>query len=99
MVLFLHDSIPYVINKRLDEIIAHSEDEGWDGEYPCIAFVLKDDRSKSAFLYKTAQKLDNMGMDGDDLMILTTTIEAAASDHKGVWSSVFALHKSRGLLE
>jgi hypothetical protein len=99
MVVLVHDSLPYIINKRLDEIIAHSEDEGWDGEYPRIAFVLKDARSKNAFLYKTAHKLDNLGMDEDDLIILATTIEAAAGGQESIWSSVFAPQVHRGLFE
>jgi DNA-binding MarR family transcriptional regulator len=99
MVVFAHDILPYVINKRLDEIVAHSEDEGWDGEYPRIAFVLKDTKSKNAFLYKTAQKLDSLGMDEDDLMILATTIEAAASDQESIWASVFVPQVHRGLFE
>jgi len=99
MVVLAHDSLPYIINKRLDEIITHSEDEGWDGEYPRIAFVLKDPRSKNAFLYKTAQKLDNLGMDEDDLIILATTIEAAASGQERIWSSVFVPRVHKGLFE
>lgn len=90
MIIFGHDISPFIINKRLDEIIAHSEDEGWDGAYPRIAFVLKDTKSKHAFLYKTAQKLDNLGMDEEDLVILATTREAAASGQEDIWVSVFA---------
>ena len=99
IIVFVHDSAPYLIKKRLDEIITHSEDEGWDGEYPRIAFVLKDSSTKHAFLYRTAQKLDNLGMDEDDLMILATTIDAAASGHRDAWSSVFAPRKNIWLLE
>ncbi len=99
MIIFVHDIIPYIINKRLDEIIKHSEDEGWDDEYPRIAFVLKDSRSKNAFLYKTAKKLDNLGMDEEDLVIVAATIEAAAGGHKNPWSSIFAPHKPIDLFE
>lgn len=96
--VFTHDVAPYITNKRFDEIIAHSEDEGWNDEYPRIVFVLKDLKSKNGFLYKSAQKLDSLGMDEDDLTVLATTIEDAASGQKAVWSNVFAPQKSVNLL-
>lgn len=99
MIVFAHDTAPYLINKRLDEIIAHSEDEGWDGEYPRIAFVLKDSSAKYAFLYKTAQKLDKLGMDEDDLAIFATTIEVVINGLGDAWSSVFDPKMNTGMFE
>jgi predicted transcriptional regulator len=99
MVIFAHDIAPALINKKLDEIITHSEDEGWDGTYPRIAFVLKDDRSKQAFLYKTAEKLEGMGIDEEELTIIAASINAIRDCNNMPWASVYGPKDPISLLE
>ncbi len=89
IIVFAHDCQPYIVKRRLDEILTHSEDEGWDGDYPCIAFVLRDANAKNSFLYKTRKVLENMGIDEEDLTLFATTIKAAAGDENYVWFSAF----------
>lgn len=93
MIYFMHDSAPFITRKRLDEIVTHCEDGGWHGEYPQIAFVLKDAKSKFAFLYSTAKRLEGLGMDESEVRVVATTIEAAASGSYDIWSSVSAPHR------
>ncbi len=76
IVVIIDDKPLYIIRKRLDEIITHSEDEGWAGEYPRICFVLRDDNAKNSFLYTTRKKLENMGFDEEELKISACTISA-----------------------
>lgn len=90
IVVVANDSPPYIIHKRLDEIITHSEDEGWDdGDYPVIAFVLKDTAAKNSFLFKTNKKLEGMGMDEDEITILATSLEALLSSKRTIWHNAF----------
>ncbi len=98
MIVFVQGSQPYVIKKRLDEIITHNEDEGWDGSYPRIAFVLKDESSKNSFLYKTKRLLDNMGFDETELTVLASTIKAVAGGQNDIWSNALFPKKLSPLL-
>jgi hypothetical protein len=88
MVVLVDDKTPYIIRKRLDEIITHSEDEGWDdGEYPRICFVLKDGNTKNSFLYTTNKKLESMGFDEDEVQIIATSLKAIKDGAPKYWSN------------
>jgi Fe2+ or Zn2+ uptake regulation protein len=94
IIVFAHDSQPYITNKKLDEIITHYEDEEWDGDYPVIAFVLKDDATKNTFLYKVNKKLDNMGMDDDEITILAASLSGLMGTQSNIWGNAFNPRKS-----
>lgn len=88
VVVLVDDKQPYIIRKRLDEIITHSEDEGWDGDsYPTICFVLRDNATMHSFLYTTLKKLDSMGMDEDELPIRATSLTVFKEPASHAWSS------------
>lgn len=90
IVLVLDDKPKYIIKKRLDEIITHFEDEGWeDGEYPRICFILKHGADKNSFLYSTHKKLEGMGMDEDEITILVTHLKALKEGDDRIWSNAF----------
>lgn len=90
IIVLLDDKPPYIIRKRLDEIITHSEDEGWDNEtYPHICFILKDDYSKNSFLYGANKKLESMGMDEDEITILATSLKAISTPSQRIWANAF----------
>ena len=80
----------YIINKHIDEVISHSEDEGWHGDYPSIALIVKDARTQNSILFKTQKKLNGMGMDEDELTILVTSINKLLSGNTRIWSNVFS---------
>lgn len=88
-IIIVPDKLPYFVNKRLDEYIEHSEEEGWEGSYPTIAFVVRDNKSKMGFLFKTNKKLEGMGMDEKELSILATGIDQLMSSKSKVWGSAF----------
>ncbi len=83
------DKLPYFVNKRRDEYLEHSEDEGWNEKYPVIVFVLKDTRAKLGFLYKAHEKLEDMGFEQSDISIVATDIKQLLSDGKPGWSSAY----------
>lgn len=88
VVVLVDDKQPYIIRKRLDEIITHSEDEGWDGDsYPSICFILRDNATKYSFLYTTSKKLDGMGMDEDELPIRAASLTVFKEPASHAWSS------------
>lgn len=89
IVVLVDDKVPYIIRKRLDEIITHSEDEEWDGDYPYVCFVLRDTAAKFSFLYTTNKKLDSMGMDEDELPILAASLASFDKPASQVWSTPF----------
>lgn len=88
IIVVAHDIPAYIARKRYAEIITHSEDEGWDGEYPRIAFVLKTERDKKTFMFTSREKLDNMGMAEDEIFVLATTLEAVLSGDESIWFNV-----------
>lgn len=99
-IVVLVDQKPhYIIRKRLEEIITHSEDEGWDGDYPRICFVLKDGNAKNSFLYTTRKKLESMGFDEDEMYILATSLQAIKEEPRLMWSNVLNPKKYIGLFE
>lgn len=97
----------YIINKRIDEIISHSEDEGWDGDYPTIALIVKDSRTQNSILFKTNKKLEIMGMEEDELTVLVTSLDklrtGGISDNNSnhnpaMWGNAFSPLKLVSLL-
>ena len=99
IVLVALDQPAYIIRKRLDEIISHSEDEGWDGDYPTICIVVKNKHAKDSLLYTTAKKLESMGMDDEDLRILIISYESFSNYTGKEWASVFQPNKPTSLFE
>lgn len=100
MIVITNDKPLYIVRKRLNEIIQHSEDEGWeDGDYPRICFVLKHGNDKNSFLYTTRKKLEDMGMDEDEICVLATHLKALDGDSDRIWSNVFKPKSFIGLFE
>lgn len=100
VVVVSDDKPPYIIRKRLDEIITHSEDEGWPNDsYPHICFVLKDTSTKNSLLYATHKRLESMGMDEDELHILATSLKQLTGDFERIWSNAFYPTKQIALFE
>jgi predicted transcriptional regulator len=87
IIVLVDEKPPYIIRKRLEEIITHSEDEGWDGDYPRICFVLKDGNAKNSFLYTTRKKLESMGFDEEEIYILATSLKAVKEESRVMWSN------------
>ena len=87
IVIIADDKPQYIVRKRLDEILTHSEDEGWDGEYPKVCFILKDNAAKYSFLYTTNKKLESMGLDEDELVVLAASLSAFATPTSNPWAS------------
>lgn len=99
-IVVLVDEKPlYITRKRLDEIITHSEDEGWDGDYPRICFVLKDGGQKNGFLYTTNKKLESMGMDEGELYILATSLKTVRDGASNIWANALSPKKFISLFE
>lgn len=99
VIIYIMTSKPnFIINKRIDEIITHSEDEGWDGDYPIIAVVVKDSLTQKNILYKTNIKLSSMGMGEDELTVLFTDINTLRSVSKKIWRNSFEPKKPKLLL-
>lgn len=95
IMILVDDKAPNIIRKRLDEVITHSEDEGWEGDYPHICFILKDGHAKNSFLYGTRKKLENMGMDEGEIHVLATSLKDFTTDSVHIWSSVLAPQKGQ----
>lgn len=88
IVVIVDDKPLYIVRKRLDEIITHSEDQGWDGDnYPHICFILKDHSAKYSFLYTTSKKLESMGLEEDEQPILAAALGSFDKSIASPWSS------------
>ena len=88
LVVIVDDKPLYIFRKRLDEIVARSEDEGWSSDdYPHICFILKDHSAKYSFLYTTEKKLESMGLEDDELPILAASIESFDKPIAMPWAS------------
>jgi DNA-binding MarR family transcriptional regulator len=98
IIVIAEDKPLYITCKRLDELIEHSEDEGWDGDYPIIAFILKDDATKNSFLYRSFKQLEGMGLDKDELTILATSLENLTGNNPNIWLNTFNPRKPVELL-
>lgn len=90
IIVIMDDKPLYIARKRFDEIITHSEDEGWeDGDYPRIGFVLRSGNDKNSFLYTARKKLEAMGMDEDEIYILASHLKALKESTDRIWSNAF----------
>lgn len=89
IIVIVDDKPLYIARKRLDEIIQHSEDGEWEGEYPHICFILKHGNDKNSFLYTTGKKLEATGMDEDEICILATHVKAFKEGSDRLWSNAF----------
>ena len=88
IIVIVDDSPLYIVRKRLDEIITHSEDEGWTSDsYPHICFILKDHSAKYSFLYTTGKKIESMGLEDDELPILAASIDSFKDSIATPWST------------
>lgn len=88
IVVIVDDKPLYIVRKRLDEIIMHSEDEGWGSDgYPCICFVLKDQAAMHSFLYTTKKKRESMGLEEDELPMLAAALGSFDTPIAAPWSS------------
>jgi predicted transcriptional regulator len=88
IVVVVDDKPGYIIRKRFDEIVDHSEDEGWpDGDYPHICFVLKDERAKFSFLYNANKKLEGLGMEEDELPVRATSFDLIKEGGVKPWAN------------
>ena len=74
MIVILDDKPQYIVRKRLDEILEHSEEEGWDGDYPRIGVIVKDTTTMHSLLYTTEKKLESMGIDEGELTVLVAPL-------------------------
>lgn len=89
IVVIMDDKPLYITRKRLSEIIDHSENEGWDGEYPRICVVLKNGSDKNSLLYTTRKQLETLGMDEGELTILATHLKLLKGESDCAWASAF----------
>ena len=88
IVIIVDDKPLYIVRKRLDEIILHSEDGEWVGDnYPTICFILKDHSAKYSFLYTTSKKLESIGLEEGELPILAATLGSFDEPIASPWSS------------
>lgn len=99
IIVLVDEKTPYIIRKRLDEIITHSEDRGWEGNYPRICFVLRDSNSKNSFLYTSRKKLESMGFDEEEIYILATSLKAIKEESRLMWSNALNPKKYISLFE
>ena len=88
IVVLVDDKPAYIIRKRLDEILAHNENEGWNGgNYPRICFALKDESAKYSFLFTAGKKFESMGIEEDELLVLATTLAILQERGLAMWTS------------
>lgn len=83
-----HDTPPKNARKRLDQLIEHYDQEGWDKDtYPTLLFVLTDARTEGYFIEYAKSVLDATGME-DEITILTSTLKALTSRpySQNVWT-------------
>lgn len=99
MIVILTDAAPFIIRKRLDEILTHFEDEGWDGDYPRVAFILKDNSAKSSFLFYEANRLEDLGLDEDEFVLMAASLDDVLSGQPKPWASVYKPKKVSPLFE
>ena len=100
IIVLADDMQPYIARKRLDEIIKHSEDESWEGEdYPIIGFILRDYSAKNSFLFTTRKKLDDMGLDENELPIVATSLKALSEPTAAIWATPYKSKQNIALFE
>lgn len=89
IVVVAHDKPLYIVRKRFEEIISHSEDGEWGGEYPRIGFILRHSSDRNSFAFTSRKKLDDMGMDENELEVLVSDIESLNTDNGQMWINAF----------
>lgn len=99
MIVVVDDKPLYIVRKRLDEILEHSEDEGWDGNYPYVCFILRNPSDKYSFLYTTEKKLEGMGLEEDELTVLAASISAFDKLPAAPWSTPYKPKEQRQLFQ
>jgi hypothetical protein len=95
MVVLASDLPPYIMRKRLEEILTHFDKDSWEGDYPRICFILKNEAAKQRFLYTARRKLEHMGYDEEEIVLLAAPIEKEGL----VWSSVWSPKHLMNLFE
>ena len=86
MVAILHDVPLYIARKRLEEIITHSEEEGWTKEaYPAVYLILNTMSDTRSLLTRAKHILDNLGIDDAELIIRAAPIASLQSDTAESW--------------
>ena len=90
IIVILDDLPKYLIRKRLDEIILHCDEEGWDGDYPVVGVIVKDDHTARSLNFTTRRRLDTLGMDEDDIIIRITSLTALEPGANEKWLSPFS---------
>jgi hypothetical protein len=92
-----HDAPPKNARKRLDDLLEHYDQEGWEQDnYPTLLFVLADGRTEGYFTEYAKKVLDNTGME-DEITVLTTTMKALSTSNPNIWSSVVEPEKLTNL--
>ena len=99
MIIIVDDKPLYIVRKRLDEILEHSEDEGWDGDYPYVCFILRNPSDKYSFLYTTEKKLEGMGLEEDELTVLAASMSAFDTPSATPWSTPYKPKEQRQLFQ
>lgn len=97
MIVIVDDKPLYIVRKRLNEILEHSEDDGWDGDYPYICFILRNPSDTYSFLYTTEKKLEGMGLDEDELTVLAAPMSAFDQPLVALWSTPYKPKEQRQL--
>lgn len=98
-VFLAHDKPMYIVRKRFDEVITHHEDEGWEGGYPTIVFILKDARDTKNFIFTSRKKLDNMGMREDEIRVLAADLGSVLAGKEKAWVNVMKRGSPRPLFD
>lgn len=89
-IVIIVDTKPkHVINRRLEEIIAHYDSGEWEGEYPTIVFIFNDGNAMHRFIYFAHKVLESTGID-DELTILSSYRELAQDNS---WHNALTLSK------
>ena len=99
IVVIVDDKPLYIVRKRLDEILEHSEDEGWDGNYPHICFILRNPSDTHSFLYTTEKKLEGIGLEEDELTVLAAPMSAFDRPLATLWSTPYKPKEQRQLFQ
>lgn len=83
--MYLTDPRLFVIKKQLNTVIAHYEEEGWEGEYPALLLVC----ASAPVEYRARVYLEHADID-TDLQVLTTTEKALLTPGGGseVWTEI-----------
>jgi len=79
-IVLAHDSQLFITKKRLQQIVEHSEDEGWNSrKYPSLLYIMHTSSQESQLLDFGFKLLENAGIGEDELQIATSTYKAVSS--------------------